>query len=81
MKLTKNIQTKVFEVLAEYKVKESNAPYIAILQFAVENEGIITPEFLREEMLKPMSVKACENLLKRLSKGVEIFDAHNIFII
>lgn len=69
MELTKNIQIKVFEVLAEYKVKENNAPYIAILKFAYENGGIITPKFLREKMLKPMSVKACENLLKRLSKA------------
>jgi len=66
MKLIKDLTINIYEVIADYKVKIENAPFIAILKFAEEKGGVITPELLQKELLNPLSTKACENLLKRL---------------
>lgn len=68
MKLKKDLKVNIYEVIADYKVKQKNAPFIAILQFAEENNGTIEPSLLREVLLSPLSEKACENLLERLTK-------------
>ncbi len=67
MKLTKNIKVNVYEVLADYKVKINYSPFIAILKFAEEKGGTIELNLLYKELLQPLSEKACENLLDRLS--------------
>ena len=67
MELKKNIKVKVYEVIADYKVKIENAPFIAILKFAEENKGIAYPSGLYENLLYPLSEAACKNLLDRLA--------------
>lgn len=67
MELKKNIKVKVYEVIADYKVKIENAPFIAILKFAEESGGIIFPSYLYNNLLFPLSEAACENLLYRLA--------------
>ena len=67
MKLTKNIKVRVYEVLADYKIKVKKSPFIAILKFANENGGKITSDQLYNDFLQPLSVKACENILDRLA--------------
>lgn len=67
MELKKNLIVNVYEVIADYKVKIENAPFIAILKFAEENNGYIDSDLLHHELLKPLSEKACRNLLNRLS--------------
>lgn len=66
MKLTKNIKVKVYEVLADYKVKVKKSSLIAILKFAYENGGEVTSSQLYSDLLQPLSKKACENILERL---------------
>ena len=65
MKLVKQMNIKVYQVMAEYKVKVKNAPFIAILQLAQEHE-VISPELLKEDLLHPLSNAACVNILRRL---------------
>ncbi len=67
MILKKDIKTSVYEVIADYKVKIENAPFIAILKFAEENGGVIYQSLVHEELLAPLSEKACGNLLERLT--------------
>lgn len=66
MELKKKIKVNVYEVIADYKVKIENAPFIAILKFAEEQKGMVYPSLLFEELLNPLPEKACENLLDRL---------------
>lgn len=66
MELKKNIKVNVYEVIADYKVKIENAPFIAILKFTEENNGYVDSNILYQELLKPLSEKACKNLLSRL---------------
>jgi len=68
MKLKKNIKINIYEVIADYKVKTENSPFIAILQFAEENGGKVDSYTLQSGLLAPLSEKACGNLLKRLAK-------------
>ncbi len=67
MELKKDLKINIYEVIADYKVKTENAPFIAILQFAQEKITPIYPSLLQEELLAPLSDKACENLLERLT--------------
>lgn len=66
MELKKNIKVNVYEVIADYKVKIENAPFIAILKFTEENNGYVDSNLLHYKLLKPLSEKACKNLLSRL---------------
>ncbi len=66
MKLTKTINIETYEVLSNYKVKVKQSPFIAILKFAEENGKYITVEKLYD-FLYPLSKKACENILNRLT--------------
>ncbi len=65
MKLKTELKIKVYEVLADYKLKVPDSPFIAILKFTEENKGRITSRQLYD-FLQPLSIKACENLLDRL---------------
>ncbi len=67
MKLTKTINIETYEVLADYKVKVEKSPFIAILKFAEEQGGQVYEESLYDKLLKPLSKKACANILDRLT--------------
>lgn len=67
MKLSKEININKYRVLADYKVKVKKSPFVSVLQLANEEEGVLTAEVLYEKLMKPLSVKACENLLIRLT--------------
>lgn len=66
MKLTKEIHIDKYRVLADYKVKVAKSPFMSVLQLAKEEDGKLTPEKLYEHLMKPLSIKACDNLLIRL---------------
>lgn len=76
MKLTKQIKINIYSVLADYKVKSKNAPFIAIFQFANENRGTIDSEELYKGLLYPLSRQACENILNRLT-NMGYFEINN----
>lgn len=66
MILNKDININKYRVLADYKVKVKKSPFMSVLQLAKEEIGELTAEILYEKLMKPLSVKACENLLIRL---------------
>jgi len=72
MKLYKKLKVQVVQVLADYKVKVKNAPFLAILQLAAE-QTYITPDELKQQLLHPLSIPACRNILRRLV-GMGYFD-------
>ena len=67
MILTKEININKYRVLADYKVKVKKSPFMSVLQLANEEEGVLTAETLYEKLMKPLSIKACDNLLIRLT--------------
>ena len=79
MKLTKDLNIKIYEVLTGYKVKVTSSPFIAILQFANENGGDIDSDQLYNDFLQPLSQKACENILERLA-NMGYFKKDNSYI-
>lgn len=69
MQLNKELDINIYEVVAEYKVKSNNAPFIAILLLANGYEDqTLLPETLKEELLHPMTLPACKNILDRLCR-------------
>jgi len=79
MKLTKDINIKIYEVLTDYKVKVTSSPFIAILKFAEENGGEITSNQLYNDFLQPLSEKASENILDRLT-SMGYFEKDNAYM-
>ncbi|PQJ72747.1 hypothetical protein [Polaribacter butkevichii] len=73
MELTKDIRINKYRVLADYKVKIAKSPFMSVLQLANEEGGLLTPEILFEELMQPLSLRACENLLIRLT-SMEYFE-------
>lgn len=67
MKLEKQIEVEVCEVIADYQKQTRNPVYISILNFTIEKAGAILASELHKELLFPMSEKACENLLDKLT--------------
>ncbi len=74
MKLTKNIHINKYRILADYKVKVSKSPFMSVLQLANEKGGILTPDVLYDQLMQPLAIKACENLLERLT-SMNYFEA------
>lgn len=66
MKLERKEQVEVIDVLATYKEKVKQSPFIAILKFAYENNNNITSEDLYK-FIGSLSQKACKNILERLT--------------
>ncbi|WP_375241268.1 hypothetical protein [Polaribacter sp.] len=67
MILTKDISINKYRVLADYKVKVAKSPFMSVLQLAKDEGGMLNSEVLYEKLMKPLALKACENLLERLS--------------
>ena len=78
MILTKDISINKYRVLADYKVKVAKSPFMSVLQLAQEEDGMLNSEVLYEKLMKPLALKACENLLERLSL-MGYFDEINDF--
>jgi hypothetical protein len=64
---TKDIGINKYRVLADYKVKVAKSPFMSVLQLAKDEDGMLNPEVLYEKLMKPLALKACENLLERLT--------------
>ncbi|MBE7697614.1 hypothetical protein [Tenacibaculum finnmarkense] len=69
MKLTKEITVNKYRVLADYKVKIKKSPFMAVLQLAYEQKQYkeLNAKILHENLLYPLSINACENLLIRMA--------------
>jgi len=67
MKLQKTEQLDVFQLSLTLKRKTKSSPFIAILILAQEQDGI-SPISLQQNLLKPLPLKSCANLLKQLEK-------------
>lgn len=67
MILSKYIYVNKYRVLADYKVKVTKSPFMSVLQLAKEEDNSLTPELLYENLMKPLALKACRNLLDRLT--------------
>jgi len=76
MELKKNENVQIFEIIAQYRKQEKNAPFLSILKFAIENKDIISSNDLQNSLLQNFSVNACENLLNRMC-FLRYFDKKN----
>ncbi|MFK7796763.1 MAG: hypothetical protein AB8E82_04860 [Aureispira sp.] len=65
MNLKKQLNVNIYWLVATYKVKQKNAPMLAVLK-AVREIGATTAYDLQDHLLSPLSVQACSNLLARL---------------
>ena len=65
--LRKEEQLELYLMLLEIEKKVKDRPYIAILIRADEAGGEITPSMVRSHLLGSLPLKACENLLYRLT--------------
>jgi hypothetical protein len=65
--LRKEEQLELYLMLLEIEKKVKDRPYIAILMRACEAGGEITPSMVRSDLLVSLPLKACENLLYRLT--------------
>lgn len=67
IRLKKDEVVDIFQAELVLKVKSKQNPFIAILIFALEQEGI-TAESLQEYLLSALPIRACTNLLIRLEQ-------------
>jgi len=67
MKLTKKLQITKYQVQAEYLKSQENKAFLAVLKSAMENRNQITATELQKNLLYPLPVEACKNLLERLT--------------
>jgi hypothetical protein len=65
--LRKRERLELYLMLLEIEKKVKDRPYIAILMRAHEAGGEITPSMVRSDLLGSLPLKACENLLYRLT--------------
>jgi len=65
--LRKRERLELYLMLLEIEKEVKDRPYIAILKRAYEAEGEITPSMVRSDLLVSLPLKACENLLYRLT--------------
>jgi len=65
--LKKEERLELYLMLLEIEKKVKDRPYIAILKRADEAGGEITPSMVRSDLLVSLPLKACENLLYRLT--------------
>jgi hypothetical protein len=65
--LRKRERLELYLMLLEIEKKVEDRPYIAILKRADEVGGEITPSMVRSDLLVSLPLKACENLLYRLT--------------
>jgi len=65
--LKKEERLELYLMLLEIEKKVKDRPYIAILKRAYEAGGEITPSMVRSDLLVSLPLKACENLLYRLT--------------
>ena len=65
--LKKEEQLELYLMLLEIEKKVEDRPYISILMRACEAGGEITPSMVRSDLLVSLPLKACENLLYRLT--------------
>jgi hypothetical protein len=65
--LKKEERLELYLMLLEIEKKVKDWPYIAILMRACEAGGEITPSMVRSDLLVSLPLKACENLLYRLT--------------
>jgi|GEM_PF-1943040 len=65
--LKKEERLELYLMLLEIEKKVKGQPYIAILMRAREAGGEITPSMVRSDLLVSLPLKACENLLYRLT--------------
>lgn len=67
MKLQRTEQLDVFQLSLTLKRKTKSSPFIAILMLAQEQDGV-SPISLQQNLLKPLPLKSCANLLDLLAK-------------
>jgi hypothetical protein len=67
MKLQRTEQLDVFQLALTLKRKTKSSPFIAILMLAQEQDGV-SPISLQQNLLKPLPLKSCANLLNLLEK-------------
>jgi hypothetical protein len=65
--LKKEERLELYLMLLEIEKKVKDRPYIAILMRAYEAGGEITPSMVKRDLLGNLPLKACENLLYRLT--------------
>lgn len=65
--LRKNEQVEIYQVELALKEKTKQSPFIAVLILAQE-QGEITAETLKDYLLPTLPIRACNNLLIRLSQ-------------
>jgi hypothetical protein len=65
--LRKNEQIEIYQIELALKEKTKRSPFIAVLILAKEQSNI-TAESLQQNLLPPLPLRACENLLQRLSQ-------------
>lgn len=69
--LKKNEDIEIFQVELSLKLKTKQSPFIAILILAkellVEEDYYITSEIMQEKLFQSFPLRACENLLERLT--------------
>lgn len=63
--LRKNEQIEIYQIELALKEKTKRSPFIAVLILAKEQSNI-TAESLQQNLLPPLPLRACENLLQRL---------------
>ena len=65
--LRKNEQVEIYQVELALKEKTKQSPFIAVLILAQE-QGEITAETLKDYLLHTLPIRACNNLLIRLTQ-------------
>ena len=65
--LRKNEQIEIYQIELALKEKTKQSPFIAVLILAKEQSNI-TAKSLQQNLLPPLPLRACENLLQRLSQ-------------
>jgi len=65
--LKKEERLELYLMLLEIEKEVKGQPYIAILMRADEAGGGITPSMVKRDLLRSLPLKACENLLYRLT--------------
>lgn len=67
IRLKRNETVEIYQVELDLKVKTKQSPFIPILIFVQEQNGI-NAEILQEKLLDSLPLRACDNLLKRLEQ-------------
>ncbi|MEO1419044.1 MAG: hypothetical protein AAFW00_27565 [Bacteroidota bacterium] len=62
-----NLKVRGYQIHASLERRQENSPFIAVLVLALENEGVLSADDLKEQLLPTMPLRASENMLLRLT--------------